>query len=79
MPGQGRTSPTTAGSISSEHTMRCTHLSPDGRRDAARLLDAPAPALGDVGDGICPMKSPATQRVTEGELERERDLKGHYW
>jgi integrase len=33
-----------------EMTMRYAHLSPDVRRDAVRLLDAPAPARGDVGE-----------------------------
>ena len=38
------------GHATMEMTMRYAHLSPDVRRDAVRLLDAPAPVRGDVGE-----------------------------
>ena len=42
-----------------EMTMRYAHLSPDVRRDAVRLLDAPAPGRGDVGEtGLAQEKAP---------------------
>jgi site-specific recombinase XerD len=38
------------GHATMDMTLRYAHLSPDVRRDSVRLLDAPAPVRGDVGE-----------------------------
>ncbi len=40
--------------VAGEMTMRYAHLSPNVRRDAVQVLDAPAPACGQANSGQIP-------------------------
>jgi hypothetical protein len=66
------------GHESIEMTLRYSHLSPDVKRDAVRMLDAPKPRVSGNLTATEPAlrgperRTPGTQRVTGGKMEREK-------